>query len=171
MFVCFLFFTRFLLYFKLAHQGGRTLYDCLPRKSWEERHLLFDGYVVIKVDIIKTCQRVSTTCQRVSHEVLFYPGTAFSRRIDVGICGGKCRGDSQSCKPVMNKIEGISAPNGKSVVITCDYCWNSLGTSILIVAGVSLGTTPMDFSRIYTTGKVALDTLKKCNKPHVSARV
>lgn len=93
--------------------GGQALYDCLPHNSIEERHLLYDGYFVVKVDTIEACQRVSTTCRRVPHYVLFYPGTTYSRRIDVGICGGKCRENNQSCKPVWTKTEGISTPNGK----------------------------------------------------------
>jgi len=105
-----------------ACRTGKTeIHGCIPLRSTEERHLLFDAHFVIKVDTIQACQNVTRSCQRRPHTVTFYPGTEYSTTIDAGVCGGPCQKDKM-CKPVWNQTESISTPNGLRSIPTIAEC-------------------------------------------------
>ena len=86
--------------------------NCIPRRSTEERRLLYCDRFVFVEDTIQTCQKVESYCMRLKHEVTFYPGTMYSRTIDVGVCGGSCQ-ENTTCKAIFNKTVAISTPKGE----------------------------------------------------------
>ena len=96
-------------------QKNKGLHKCVPMMTMEERFYLMQEETLVyglkEVNVIQACQLSSTNCLRLPSNRTFYKGTSYERKVDVGVCGGRCA-NNRSCEPEMrSKI--ILSPNGK----------------------------------------------------------
>ncbi|KAJ7384768.1 hypothetical protein OS493_020360 [Desmophyllum pertusum] len=72
-----------------------------------------------------TCIPREKDCQRMSSEQVFFRGTKYETRVDVGQCIGKCRSRGPrevECKPTSSKTVTVMGPNGAKCVEVIQSC-------------------------------------------------
>lgn len=99
---------------------NKTGNSCISQSTTEERILVYNQHVIVK-DTIRACQKVPNSCARLPHTVTYYPGTKYSKSVDVGVCGGACQ-EGFACKSVMNATEAIRSPNGVRSIPVIKQC-------------------------------------------------
>ncbi|KAL9952906.1 hypothetical protein ACROYT_G040235 [Oculina patagonica] len=76
-------------------------------------------------DVSCSCISRERRCQRMSNEQVFFKGTKFETRVDVGQCIGKCRSHSSrevECRPTSFKTVTVMGPNGAKCVEVIQSC-------------------------------------------------
>lgn len=84
---------------------------CVPSSVVMKRVLVYTTFIA-EVEGVLTCQKASSTCQRLPRMDTYYAGTMYRRTIDVGVCSGLCQ-EEMACKPSSITAVAISTPNGK----------------------------------------------------------